>query len=249
MLSAQNSSAFIFGHDDMSTVVGGTVINNYTNISYPNITNDNETINPYNLNAKNLTTNAIICGVLQYSRLTLNGLECFNESVDNHNSLAGLQGGTTNEYYHLTSTQLLNYITNFISSVRTSISSIGTGLSYNSTSGEMSLTQNMRWEKPAFAWTNGTNVLAANTRLDYQMGYNGTYSHIDLKSQQSGSINVTVYKSDDTYICSATITANTIGSADCTPYAFVRDEWIYYKIISVVSIKDIAVSPRVERTG
>jgi len=109
--------------------------------------------------------------------------------------------------------------------------------------------QNILYGKPAFAWTNGSNNLAINTILDYQMGYNGTYQKLELKSQQSGSINITVYNAtDNAYICSAAIVAGTSAITTCTPYNFVLDQWIYYKIISVTGIRDVTVSPRVIRT-
>lgn len=110
--------------------------------------------------------------------------------------------------------------------------------------------QNILYGKPAFAWTNGSNNLSSGIILDYQMGYNGTYQKLELKSQQSGSINVTVYNAtDNAYICSAAIVSGTSAITTCTPYSFVLDQWIYYKIISVTGIRDVTVSPRAIRAG
>lgn len=99
-----------------------------------------------------------------------------------HNDLAGLQGGTANQYYHLTSAQYTAY-PNLIN--LTNLSSTATGLTYTNTTGVFSLTGGyqiptttaMNTWSTAYNWGNW-----ATQGLMYQSYASSTYLTTSLAS-------------------------------------------------------------------
>ena len=99
-------------------------------------------------------------------------------SSTNHNALSGLQGGTSGEYYHLTSTQYASLTTNFNESVMDVVG-------------------------PMFNHSNHTGLTAtyddANDRIDLSISYGGEPGTVSSSSSGSAGTATTVSRSDHSH--------------------------------------------------
>lgn len=116
--------------------------------------------------------------------ITLKGATSFTEiqnnvsqnfslaSASNHNELSNLQGGTTNEYYHLTNREYVNWASWYAASTTkkgyADFSNTATGLTYNNTTGVTSLTSGYTIPTTAsYRNTKWDSMCAASTSLPY----------------------------------------------------------------------------------
>lgn len=114
-------------------------------------------------------------------------------SVIAHNSLSGLQGGTTNEYYHLTSTDYSSLVTNRTETVQDIVGGFMSGdagitVYYNDTLNILTVSGNLAIAAPGTVSSSSTGAVGTSTNLARQDHNHNLGTHAHTGSSDGGQV-------------------------------------------------------------
>jgi hypothetical protein len=161
-------------------------------------------------------------GVIAWASLNFAGSNITDIATRNHNSLQTIQGGTANQYYHLTATQLTNLGTVTTVSVATSNGFAGT-VATATTTPAITLSTSVT----GLLKGNGTAINAATSGTDYAPATSGTsilygngsggFSNVTIGSGVSFTTGTLSATGSGGTVTSVTGTAPVVSSGGTTP--------------------------------